>query len=237
MSELVKQDPGGVTLPAPSGVDLLLEQAIANNLDIDKLERLLALKERHEAGEARKEFYAAMSRFQRDCPVITKSKSADRYKYAPLSDIVAQVRDLEARQGFSHRFDQIMKDDGSLDVTCYVTHDGGHSESTTIPVPATQGRGTSSAQNIGIMATYGMRYAFCGAMGITTADEDMDGRLPQSHEPITDAQALDLHARITETETDMAGFLRWAGVETLEELPASKFRQAVTLLQKKATQS
>lgn len=236
MSELVPKDDAPL-IPAPTGIDGMIEKAITAGLDVETLERLLALKERHEASEARKAYYQALARFQRDCPVITRSKSADRYKYAPLSDIIAQVGTLESDCGLTHRFDQVMADDGSMLVTCHITHEDGHSESTTSTVPATQGRGTNSAQNAGIMTTYGMRYSFLGALGITTADEDMDGRLPQSAEPITVEQSWQLDALITETGADRDAFLRWAGVAELEELPAAKMKQALTLLHKKAAQS
>jgi hypothetical protein len=105
-------------------------------------------------------------------------------------------------------------------------------------MPATKGQGTNLAQDMAIISTYGRRYSLTGALGVGTNDEDMDGRLPeQAGPPITDAQALELHALIVETESDMAGFLRWAGVDELESLPASKLRQAKTLLAKKAAQS
>lgn len=158
----------------------LIEMAISNNADIEKLEKLMALQERWNAQEAKKSFLAAMSSFQRNCPDIMKAKQGHNYLYAPLSDIVTQIRDALASNGLSYRFEQ--NHDSGIQVTCVVSHNDGHSESTTMKASPDTSGSKNAIQAIGSTVQYLMRYTLIGALGITTADIDMDGRLPQKQQ-------------------------------------------------------
>jgi hypothetical protein len=71
----------------------LLQTAVQNNFDIDKLKQLMDLQERWEKKEAKKRFLAALSRFQTIVPNLKKSKVAKvtmktggqfQYTYADL---------------------------------------------------------------------------------------------------------------------------------------------------------
>jgi hypothetical protein len=158
----------------------LIEMAISNNADIEKLEKLMALQERWNAQEAKKSFLSAMSSFQRNCPDILKAKQGHNYLYAPLSDIVTQIRDVLASNGLSYRFEQ--NHDAGIQVTCIVSHNDGHSELTTMKANPDTSGSKNAIQAIGSTVQYLMRYTLIGALGITTADIDMDGRLPQKQQ-------------------------------------------------------
>lgn len=162
----------------------LLELAINKDADIEKLERLMAMQTQWDERNAKRDFLAAMARFQSRCPDVKKLKQGHNYKYAPLSDIVAQVRDLIAECGMCYRFEQ--DHEKGIRVTCIVSHESGHSESNTmVAAPDTSGS-KNAIQAIGSTVQYLMRYTFVGAFGITTADEDMDGRLPEKPETAID---------------------------------------------------
>jgi len=166
----------------------LLQAAVDKDLDIDKLKELMIMQTTWEAKEARKAFFKAMAKFQGLCPVIKKKKNGQTfknnkgekivgYKYAPMGDIVAQVGKLITKCGLSYRFEQI-RDQNNITVICIVSHIDGHSES----VPMLGERGSNayinSNQNSAATVTLLTRYTFLGSFGIATADEDMDGRLP-----------------------------------------------------------
>lgn len=55
----------------------LIEMAVSSNADIDKLERLLELQTKWEAGQSRKEYLDAMAAFQSALPTIKKLKEAN----------------------------------------------------------------------------------------------------------------------------------------------------------------
>ncbi|AHJ87871.1 Erf-like ssDNA annealing protein [Vibrio phage PVA1] len=185
----------------------LMQVAVESNADLDKLEKLMALQERWEAGAAKKSYYAAMADFQRKCPDIKKLKQGHNYKYAPLGDIMSQIRDLLADCGLSIRFEQ--DHSSGISVTCVVTHKDGHSEKTTM----TGGPDTSGSKNgiqaIGSTVTYLQRYTVIGALGITTADEDIDARLPKDQSIVLNAtdEIMNIIKSRKQTESD---FFAWA---------------------------
>lgn len=185
----------------------LMQVAVESNADLDKLEKLMVLQERWEAGAAKKSYYAAMADFQRKCPDIKKLKQGHNYKYAPLGDIMAQIRDLMADCGLSVRFEQ--DHSSGISVTCVVTHKDGHSERTTmVGVPDTSGS-KNGIQAIGSTVTYLQRYTVIGALGITTADEDIDARLPQDNSVVLNAtdEIMKIIKSRKQTESD---FFSWA---------------------------
>ena len=155
-----------------------IEMAISSNADIDKLSKLMEMQFAWEKRNAQRDFLDAMSRFQSMCPDIKKLKQGHNYKYAPLSDIVAQTKELIAQCGLSYRFEQL-QENGVITITCIVSHVAGHSVSTTLSSPPETSGSKNAIQAIGSAVQYLMRYTFICAFGITTADEDMDGRLPQ----------------------------------------------------------
>lgn len=172
----------------------LLELAISSNADVDKLEKLMALQERWNAQEAKKSFLCAMADFQRKCPDIVKRKQGHNYLYAPLSDIVNQIREILSSCGLSYRFEQ--NHDAGIQVTCIISHADGHSESTTMKAAADTSGSKNAIQAIGSAVQYLMRYTLIGALGITTADIDMDGRVPQK--PAADPLTMESEAWLTD---------------------------------------
>lgn len=180
-----------------------ISQAISQNLDIDKLERLLAMKERWDKDQARKAFFEALSSFQEECPDLRKTKpvsynktDAPAYYYAPLSDIDRQIKPLLKKHGLSKRFEIAQDGDKIKGVTCIVTHKTGHSESTTVPVIADGSGGKNAIQAIGSGVQYGQRYSLIAALGITTADQDIDGRMPELDIDKLHKQYMDLYDQI-----------------------------------------
>ena len=153
----------------------LMEIALNANADVDKLEKLMLMQERWDANNAKKMYFEALTDFQKKAPAIKKQKQGHNYKYAPLGDIVAQIKDALHACGLSYRFEQCHGE--HIEVTCVVTHVGGHSERTSMKADADSTGSKNAIQATGSAVTYLQRYTLIGALGISTADEDMDGRL------------------------------------------------------------
>ena len=163
-------------------VDRLLATAVANDISVDALEKLLGLHERMQATAARAAYAEALSAFQADCPVIPKTKSANAgnysYKYAPLDVIVSTVGPILRAHGLSYRFDTAFEatEYGQAQVVrCIVQHRDGHSEASEFRTPTDAGARMNDMQKSASAQTYAKRYAFCNALGILTGDEDNDG--------------------------------------------------------------
>jgi hypothetical protein len=218
----------------------LLSQAIDKGLGIETLERLMALQERWQANAAKAEFFDALARFQSLVPDILKKKKAYEAMYAPLGDIDRVIKDPMRECGLSKRWEQQQDDGGKLTMTCIITHLAGHSERTSIgPVdPGTleKTKAMNTIQQRGAVITYLQRYTLIGALGLTTADADIDARIPLDEstiEVITDAQVADLAALIEEVKADKAKFLKWAQIDKLEEMRTSEYKRCITFLEAK----
>lgn len=164
----------------------LISQAIQSGLDMAALEKLVALQERWEAGQARKAFFEAFTKFQSEAPELRKTKDVDfetktggrtNYKYAPLADIARQIGKTLKDNDLSYRW-EIQDDAASIKVTCLVSHVSGHTEQTTMTANPDTSGAKNAIQARGSAIEYMKRYTLIGALGLTTADSDIDGRLP-----------------------------------------------------------
>lgn len=161
--------------------DQLISKAIDNNVPVDVMERLLAMRTQLRAEQAKQAYDDAMAAFQSECPEIVKTKPVKTkagkiaYKYAPIESIVSQVKDLLRRHGFSYAIRMKVEDNGSITSTCIVKHVGGHSEEYSMTVPlGTKTDVMSNTQVTAAASTFAKRYAFCNAFGIMTGDDDND---------------------------------------------------------------
>ena len=165
----------------------LIAQAIDKGLTVEALEKLMQLQERWEANQARKAFFVALADFQNKCPELRKNKKVGfdlktggrtDYNYAPLSDIDRQIKKVMEECGLSKRW-EILDDKDSIKVTCLITHNDGHTERTSMTGNPDTSGSKNPIQARGSAIEYMKRYTLIGALGITTADNDIDGRFPE----------------------------------------------------------
>lgn len=163
----------------------LLELAINKDVDIEKLGKLMELQKQWQADQARKAFFAAFTDFQSQCPDIRKTKAVNfegknsgsvSYSFAPLADIARQISKPMKDHSLSFRW-EIQDDQTNLKVTCIISHVDGHSEKTTMSATADTSGSKNPIQARGSAIEYLKRYTLTGALGITTADSDIDGRM------------------------------------------------------------
>ncbi|TET41424.1 MAG: hypothetical protein E3J60_04535 [Dehalococcoidia bacterium] len=185
---------------ATEGPSRLLEIAVQQDLDIDKLERLVAMKERWDAQEARKAFYEALSKFQKLVPTlkkdkhvhyVTKSGAVIDYDHTSLGKIQPQIQEAAAECGLSHRWEF---NDGPdlMEVTCVITHVDGHSERSSQSAPIDTSGNKSTIHGRQSSRTYLERSTLIGALGLMSADKDDDGRQGQVSAPTPKEATKDL---------------------------------------------
>lgn len=157
----------------------LIELAITQNADVEKLERLMQLQERWDKKQAEKAFYDALSRFQSVCPTINKAKKVSynktEYTYATLDDVVKAIREPLKQCGLTYRWEQ-SEPDGAIHIDCVITHVNGHSERNGMTALPDNSGAKNEIQQRGSAVTYLQRYTLIGALGITSADTDDDGK-------------------------------------------------------------
>lgn len=177
----VMSPPATETALAPRGFDRIIELAITKKVPMDTLERLLVMQREIMAANAKAQYDEALAAFQSECPVIEKRKKVYnkdgvtiRYKYAPMDDIIAQVKDLLAKHGFSYDIGQTILNN-TLTVFCTLTHVGGRSNTKELALPIGKSGHMTDQQEVAAARTFGARYCFVGVAGIMTGDEDVDG--------------------------------------------------------------
>lgn len=201
----------GIKAIAAVDPQALLAQAIDKNLPIESMERLLAMRREMKAEYARDAFFSALSGFQRECPVVEKTKkvlnkkkdnereATTRYTYAPLEDIVDQVKPFLEKWGFSWTV-KPSQTDGHVKASCYVHHKDGHEEVTEFEVPLDPDAYMSDPQKAAAALTFARRYAFINAFGIVTKGEDNDAQRsedePRRRAPIQQPQERKADAAI-----------------------------------------
>lgn len=193
--------PQAVTLDQSNPMDMI-SMAVSQGANIETLERLMALKREHDKEVAKKAFTEALSKFQEECPEIRKTKHVDvdlksggkmKYSYAPLPDIDRQIKTLMVKHGFTKEWKPSYTDKGKIRITCILTHIGGHSTETPMEADADTSGSKSAIQAQGSSITFMQRYTLLGALGITTADEDIDGRMAELDVDKLHAQYMELY--------------------------------------------
>ena len=173
MSELVEAKENNV-VPMVNNKPDYLAMAVQNGANVDMLEKLMDLKERNDQAEAKKQFLEAMNKFREICPTVEKTKKGHNSKYAGLAESIEAIKPAMSECGLSHHWSTGQRD-GIVNVTCIVSHIGGHEESTTLQgEPDTTGS-KNSIQSVGSTVSYLQRYTLFAALGIASADEDTDG--------------------------------------------------------------
>ena len=217
-----------VTTPAT-----LLQLAVSQNADIDKLEKLMALQERWEAAEAKKAYVQAMTKFRAECPPIDKNKEGHNSKYATLPHTLALIKDDLSDNGLSHSWKTGQGENGLIEVTCCVTHNLGHQECTSM-VANPDGSGSKNAiQAIGSAVTYLQRYTLFAILGLAAGDQDDDGKASSQGEPLDENQTANLLALMDEVNANKQAFLKHFKIETIEALQQSQLKGAIAMLEAK----
>jgi hypothetical protein len=178
----------------------LIALAIRSGTSVDALERLMTLRERLHAEQARAAFFTALTAFQARCPIIPKTKKARiqsatgsyEYNFAPLDQLAKTIAPHLEACGLSYTFNTVFQDNAQI-VTCYVHHVMGHTEESTFTSPIDPTARMNAMQKSGSSRTYGKRYALEDALGITSGSDDDDARATGLQDPPT---AEEKHPRI-----------------------------------------
>lgn len=190
--EVMRDQPANLPAATPAH---LLQIAVSQGADLDRLDKLMQLQERWEANEARKAFVAAMAAFKSEPVRVLKTKQvnipgAAKFSHATLADVVDAAVAGMGQHGLSHRWD-VAQQDGIITVTCVVTHELGHSERTVLQSRPDDSGKKNQIQQVASAVTYLQRYTLMAALGLAASDmQEDDGRGAGQPEPVSDeAQA------------------------------------------------
>ena len=202
----------------------LLNVAVQQGADIDKLAKLMDLQERWEANNARKAFTVAMAEFKKDPPAIVKDRSVSFgttvYMHAGLDQVTDKIAKALSACGLSHRF-EIGQQDAKITVTCVITHLLGHSERTTLTAGSDTSGGKNAIQGVGSAVSYLQRYTLLAATGLATGEGDDDGR--GVVEKVSDKQLSAIRDLLVAMGKAEGAYCKYLKIATLEDLPEKNF--------------
>lgn len=175
---------GEVARPIQSfDIESAFRLAIEKGAGVEAMTTLMNVRRELNAEAAKKAFDMAMALFQAECPVISKtvgvptSGGVIAYKFSPFEQIIAAVKPLLQKHGFSYALDTDTESQGGWVIAkCRITHSGGHEIVSTAKFPLGTKTGIMSETQVYAAAlTFASRRVFCNAFGIVTAGEDKNG--------------------------------------------------------------
>jgi len=228
-------------VPAPKGdlehtegniLDVIARASADPTVNVEKLERLLAIQQTIISDQRRTSYMASMAKLQEKLPQVTKSGTIFdrdgkvRSTFAKIEDIDVAIRPLCAEDGFAFSLDSKAVPSGT-EFTSTLSHRDGHSETKTLVLPTDSHSSRSAAQNAGSTISYARRYLLMMHLNLVTRDVDNDGQ--GEAQPITADQVAELRAALKATGRSEPRFLLFLKVGSLEECPAHKFKPARAL--------
>lgn len=213
----------------------MLNTALSRGADIAVLEKLMALHERFEAGQARKAFDAAISAAKSKIgPVGRNATGHNNKRYADFAAIARAVDPVLSQHGLSYRFRTAQTD--RIFVTCILSHKDGHSEETTLGGPADTSGSKNAIQAIGSTLSYLQRYSLVQALGLASGEDD-DGRAVGTRAPeddgptLSDEQIKQIEDAIAFKGVNREKFLKYVlKVSALENVYATKFETILKMI-------
>lgn len=220
--------------------------AMDPSIPIERLEQMLALKERMEDRaredddrQAKKAYFAAMSKCQAEIPVVIKKQrnTHTNSNYADLAAIELQAMPIIHRHGFAVSFQPDgYNDKGELRIRWEISHEEGHTRNGfgEIPVDGAGSQGKvnkTGTQAFGSTATYGRRYLLCMLFNISTGDDRDGNTVTDTDGPITVEQRDAILKLCNETDMPVEKFCEWAKIEGVADLAARNYQKAVNALE------
>lgn len=223
-------------------LEVIARAARDPSVDIDKMERLIAMQERVQARDAELAFNQAMNLAQAAMRPISANASNPQTKsrYATYDKLDRVLRPIYTEHGFSLSFDEAdSPKDEHVRVVCYVAHIGGHTRTYHRDMPA-DGKGAKGGDVMtkthaaGAAGSYGARYLLKGIWNVAVGEDDADGNDPNPRglQLIDDAQWATLVQTIDAAGVSADVVCKAANVPSLKALPASKYQTVINKLNK-----
>lgn len=210
-------------------------------VDIDKMERLMAMFERTQARTAKASYTEALASMQPELPAIVerggiKDRAGNiQSTYALWEDINKVIKPILARHGFALSF-KTGHEGEKIVVTGILSHKAGHSEETQMALPADKSGSKNEVQAVASSISYGQRYTARALLNLTSVGSDNDGQGGGGGaeiDTIGPGQLADLKSLMDEVKANEKAFLVYMRVAKLEDILVKDYSIAVAALESK----
>jgi hypothetical protein len=246
MNQVITQHHGSPVHLAPVNAhdsdmfSVIARMATDPEADIEKLDRLLQMKQRMDDTASQKSFNGAMAACQAEMPRIIAGTSNGHTKstYADLATIYTVAKPIAAKHGLSFSTMPCKSETSHhLGVKWVLRHADGHTESGETEIP-TDDRGTNGTVNktgthaFGSSNTYARRYLFCMIFDIAIGKDDDGNAGGGKPDPlISAAQYIEVRDLAGEIGVDESEICAHARVDDLRELTVKSFQTVLKKLQ------
>lgn len=216
--------------------------SLSPDIDVSKMEAILNMQMRVLERQAEDAFNDALVAAQAEIaahPVIrNRHNDQTNSNYADLKAVNDVAVPIAAKHGINLSFTpEPFETEGWIKLG-YKMSGHGHTRSGSVPFPLDSAGIAGKVNKTAIHAaksayTYAQRTLVCLLFNIATTDDDGNGA---GGGFVTEEQVEQLEKLITETKANRASFLKYLGVEDLNELPAAKFNRAVRQLERRKQQ-
>jgi hypothetical protein len=227
-------------VPQPDRYLTVIERlAMDPNVDIEKLQKIIDMKNREEDREAERAFNADMVAAQADIEMVVKNRENQQTKsnYADFGAIVKMTKPHYTKHGFSISFYQgESAPDGYIRVMADIMHRDGCTKTRhkDVPIDLTGIAGKVNKTKVHAEASsfmYGKRYIICDVFSIPTGDDDDGNAAGGVHYLEGDALAhiADLHKQLYNNPNDPK-FFKFAGSTGWNDIPAENENKILEML-------
>ena len=211
------------------------------------IEKMMELQERNDANNARKAFFDDFANCKAEMPPVKKDKYNKFFDswYTSLGMLLDTYNPILGRYGLVLQFPSPAQDDKSMTVECRLVHRLGHSESVSMKGPIDTAaigkqsgqRSRNPMQDLKSTFTY-LRSVTCESiLGVAgtegTVNDDGNGASGGEVKYITEAQVDELKKLSSERTINGPKFLKHFKVESLDEIPATRFAEALQVMKSK----
>jgi len=174
-------------VPSQSGLSPMVQAVMRGELTPEALSQLLQIQKDYEADVARKAFHKAVAEFKSAVPTVSKDKINKQYDspYTSLENMVNTVNPhlSEFRLNAHWEIDQT----SGIKVTCVLSHELGHSESTSMTAPPDTSGQKNPIQQIKSTITYLKLATYESIIGVASREgsksDDGNGAGTQQQPP------------------------------------------------------
>ena len=217
------------------GKDLTISDSLnfaiqnAEKLDVDKLERVLAMQKEIMKESRKSAFFDAISSFQEECPTIIKNKKGHNSNYASFDQMAEIIKPYLAKNGLNFRFRSRYEDDQLIMITIISHREGYSEESETRFKDRELSGGKNDFHAAGSALSYARRYGLQNALGLSVSGEDDDAKR-QAGKSITTETMKKIEDLISATKTNPQDVLKYLKAGSLQETTELKGRSVLKML-------
>lgn len=236
-------------------IETLAQLASDQTVPADKMRAILDMQKEVMTEEARRAFTRDYIAMQADLPIINatgrieieaKRAGAKRQStpFATFNEINKVTKPILRAHGFALMFAPDEGMNGRIVIRGYLEHVGGYTRTCTIPVPLESSGSKNDAQGTGSSISYGKRYATIALLNLISEakdDRDDDGQTAGIGPSVTEEQCAQIVERATQVGCKGHVLIKrlndvqprgttYPPIETLDQLPASRFQEALDRL-------